>query len=144
MSRAVAALKRGRRRAESLMVDACVIRRVTGEPGPIDPETGLRDPAPTTVVYPLQGAQSPLDGRCKIQTWEPHEGKPESGEHVFTVQRYYVHLPIGAGRIQVDDRVEITASEAAAQLVGRTYRVAGTHAKSLATAQRVLVDEVTG
>lgn len=117
------------------MVDECVIRRVTGEPGPIDPATGLRDPAPTTQVY---------SGKCKIQTYEPHESKPESGEHVWTVQRYYVHIPVGEGPVQVDDRVEVTASTAAAALVGRTYRIAGTHQKSLATAQRLLIDEVTG
>lgn len=117
------------------MVDQCTITRVAGEPGPVDPETGLREPAPTTEVYA---------GRCKVQTYEPAESTPESGGHLWTVQRYAVHLPIGAGPVRVDDEIEVTASAATPDLVGRTYRVAGTHNKSLATAQRLLVDEVTG
>lgn len=135
MTRALAALGRGRRQAEALMADSCVIRRVTGEPGPLDPTTGEREPAETTEVY---------SGRCKVQTYEPHESKPQAGEHVWTVQRYFVHVPVGEGPIMVDDRVEVTASEVAPQLPGRTYRVAGLHHKSMATAQRLLVDEVTG
>ena len=135
MSRALALTLRGRRRAEALMVDQCVITRQSGPPGPIDPDTGLREPPPTETVY---------SGRCKVQTYEPHESKPESGGHVFTVQRYYVHIPVGAGPLKVDDRVEVTVSQIAPHLVGRRYRVAGLHHKSMSTAQRLLVDEVTG
>lgn len=130
---ALAAIRQGRRWAESLMVDQCEIRRTTGEPGPLDPETGERPPAPTTVVY---------SGKCKVQTYEPHESKPESGNHVYTVQRYYVHLPVDAGPAVIDDRVQITQSAVAPHLVGRIYRVAGLHHKSMSTAQRLLVDEV--
>ena len=132
---AATALARGRAAAERLLVDQCEITRVVGPPGPIDPETGLREPPPTETVY---------SGRCKVQTYEPHESKPESGGHVFTVQRYYVHIPVGAGPIQVDDRVTITSATADPGLAGRTYRIAGLMHKSMATAQRLLVDEVTG
>lgn len=127
-------LEQGRTAAEALMTDTCVITRVTGEPGPVDPETGLRDPAPTATVY---------DGKCKIQTYEPHESAVESGNHVYTQQRYHLHLPIGAGPVAVDDTADITASETDPQLVGRTYRLAGTHHKTYATAQRILIDEIT-
>lgn len=136
-------LAEGRAAAVAIMLDACTITRVTGEEGPLDPETGLRTPAPTTVVYPLPGAVAPLDGRCKVQTYEPHESARESGDHVFTEQRYHLHLPIGAGPIQVGDTATITAAAADARLVGKSYRIAGLHTKSLATAQRVLVDEIT-
>lgn len=130
---AVAAVLRGRRRAEALMVDECTIRRTTGDPGPLDPETGEREPAESTTVY---------YGACKVQTYEPHESKPDSAGHVYTVQRYHIHVPIAAGPMAIDDRIEITASKIAPHLVGRTYRVAGLHHKSLTTAQRLLVDEV--
>lgn len=124
----------GRAEAEAIMLDTCQITRPTGEPGPLDPETGLRGPAPTTTVY---------DGKCRIQTYEPHETALQSGDHVFTEQRYHLHIPIGSGPVAVGDTATITASQGDAQLVGRSYRVAGLHHKSLATAQRLLVDEVT-
>lgn len=126
------------------MVDSCVIRRVTGEPGPIDPATGLRTPAPREVIYPLPDAEDPLDGRCKVQTFEPYESNRDSGGHIYTEQRYSLHLPIGAGPIHVDDEVEITAAVTDPQLVGREYRIAGRHNKSLATAQRIPMEEVVG
>jgi hypothetical protein len=127
-------LAEGRAAAEAIMLDACTITRVTAAEGPLDPETGLRGPAPTATVY---------TGKCKVQTYEPHETARESGDHVFTEQRYHLHLPIGVGPINVDDTATITAAAADAQLVGRSYRIAGLHHKSLATAQRLLVDEIT-
>ena len=135
MTRAVALTLRGRRRAEALMVDQCTITRTVGEAGEVDPNTGLRVPPATEVVY---------SGKCKVQTYEPHESKPDAAEHVWTVQRYSVHIPVDAGPAAVDDRIQITYSVIAPHLVGRTYRVAGIHHKSLTTAQRLLVDEVTG
>lgn len=115
------------------MVDTCTIRRTTGPAGPLDPDTGEKTAAPTTVVY---------TGRCKVQTYEPFENKPEAGQHTWTVQRYTVHIPATAAQIAVDDRIEIIAAEVAANLVGRTYRVSGLLHKTFATAQRLLVDEV--
>jgi len=127
-------LAEGRAEAEAIMLDACTITRVTGEPGPIDPETGLRDPAPTMTVY---------SGKCKVQTFEPNESARESGDHTFIQQRYHLHLPIGVGPVKVGDTATIISAAADAQLVGRSYRIAGVHHKSLGTAQRLLVDEIT-
>lgn len=115
------------------MADECVIRRTVGPPGPLDPETGERAAAPVAEVYA---------GRCKVQTYEAHESKPQAGEHVWTVQRYHVHVPIEVGPIAVDDRIEIVAATLDPTLAGRTYRVSGLLHKSYATAQRLLVDEV--
>lgn len=136
-------LAEGRAAAEAIMLDACTITRVTGPEGEMDLETGLPTPAPTATVYPLPGGVAPLDGRCKVQTYEPHESTRESGDHVYTEQRYHLHLPIGAGPFQVGDTATITAAAADPQLIGRSYRIAGLHHKSLATAQRLLVDEIT-
>ncbi len=114
------------------MLDVCAVARLTGQPGAIDPDTGLRDPAPTSTVY---------TGKCRVQTYEAHESTPDSGEHVFTVQRYFVHLPAGTD-VRVDDQITITAAALDAALVGRSYRVVALLHKSLATAHRVAVDEI--
>lgn len=124
---------RGRRRAESLMVDACEIR-TKPTTGVLDPVTGTRPEQPGALLY---------SGKCKVQTYEAHEQTPQSGQHAYTVQRYYVHIP-AAVDIPVDARVTITASVLDPNLVGKTYRVAGGLHKSMATANRLLVDEVTG
>lgn len=126
------------------MADTCVITRPTGQPGPVDPVTGERDPAPRETVYPLPGAESPADGRCKVQTFEPYESTRDSGGHMYTEQRYTLHLPVAATGIRVSDRVEITSSVADPQMVGRVYRVAGLHHKTYATAQRLPMEEVVG
>jgi hypothetical protein len=117
------------------MVDECTVTRVTGPPGPVDPDTGEREPAPTATVY---------TGRCKVQTYEPHESARKSGEHIYIEQRYHLHLPISATEADVGDSVTVTSSATDAQLVGREYRVAGEHAKTWATARRLLLDEITG
>lgn len=114
------------------MVDACTVTRVTGVPGPIDPATGMREPAPTTVTY---------SGKCRVQTYEAHESTPDSGDHVYTVQRYYVHMPVAAD-VARDDQVTITSAALDPALVGRTYRVVGLLHKTFATANRVIVDEI--
>jgi hypothetical protein len=137
------ALAAGRAAAEAIMLDACRITRTVGPPGPVD-SVGERTPAPTEVVYPLPGAEAPFDGRCKVQTFEPYESNRSSGGHVFTEQRYSLHLPVGAGPIQVDDVVEILTAVADPLLVGNSYRIAGLHHKTYATAQRLPMEEVVG
>lgn len=115
------------------MVDRCEIR-TKPTTGDLDPVTGTRPESPGTLLYA---------GKCKVQTYEAHEQTPQSGQHVYTVQRYYVHIPATVD-IPVDARVTITASVLDANLVGKTYRAAGGLHKSMATANRLLVDEVTG
>ena len=115
------------------MTDTVTVTRVTGPPGEINSETGEREPAPTLTVY---------TGVGKIQTYEPHESARNSGEHVYIEQRYHLHLPITATQVLVGDTIEVTASATDTQVVGRSYRVAGEHAKTWATARRLLLDEV--
>jgi hypothetical protein len=115
------------------MVDSCEIR-TKPTVGPLDPVTGKRAETPGALLY---------SGKCKVQTYEAHEQTPQSGQHVYTVQRYYVHVRATVD-VPVDARVTITGSVLDPNLVGKTYRVAGGLHKSMATANRLLVDEVTG
>jgi hypothetical protein len=123
---------RGRRRAESLMLDTCEIRE-QATAGALDPDTGTRPVVPGAVIY---------TGRCKVQTYEAHESTPASGQHVWSVQRYTIHLPATI-EVSVDCIVTITAAVLDEHLVGRRYRVAAFLHKSMATANRLAVDEVT-
>jgi len=117
-----------RAQAESLMLDTCTVSPVTD----VDESTG----APTlgAPVY---------TGRCKVQASQAQEANPEAGGATFTVQRYAVHVPVGAFVPVVDQVVTITAAALDAGLVGRKYRVVALLHKSLATSQRLTVEEVT-
>lgn len=123
-----AAIDELRAHAESAMRDTCTVTR----PGAATDEVWGNAPAPT--VY---------TGRCKVQTYEGHEQNPEAGGHRYTVQRYSVHFPVGSFLPRPGDVVTITESEKDPHLVGKKYDVTGPFNKSLATANRCFVDEVT-
>lgn len=122
------ALREGRGLAEALMVDTCVVTRVTdGDP---DPVTGA---PPRVTVY---------TGKAKSQTFQAYEQTPESGEAQVTVQRYYVHFPVGSFKPQVGDVVEWTVCPLDPARVGTRERVTAPFSKSLATATRVSTDRI--
>lgn len=123
------ALSRGRCMAESLMVDTCVVTRLTGETV-TDPVTGV-DTEVTIEVY---------SGKAKSQTYEGYEQITQTGGHTYTVQRYSVHFPVGSFVPQVGDVITWTACQHDPSLVGTSERIAGLFSKSYATAQRVFVD----
>jgi hypothetical protein len=127
------AIGMGRAAANELLTDTVTVTRVSGAPGPMDPETGEPSPAPTDTVYAGPG---------KVQTYEPYEATKTSAEHVYIEQRYQLHLPITAPRVDVGDTVTVTASQTDPLLIGKKYRVAGEHAKTWATSRRLLIDEV--
>ena len=120
---------RGRRIAESLMLDTCTIGTL-GETT-TDPDTG-ETTTPLVVGY---------TGPCKVQTWEAQESNPEAGSAVLTVQRYQVHIPVGSFAPQVGQVVEIGTAALDPNLTGRRYRVAALLHKTLATAYRLGVLE---
>ena len=124
------ALNRGRRLAESLMVDTCTIRRQTGLI--TDPATGNVTPAYETVYA----------GKCKVQTFTNRELLKNGGEYQFIIQRYEVQIPVSATGVQTNDQVLVTASLHDPDLPGRTYRIVGLMNKSLATARRMGVEEM--
>lgn len=130
-ARARAATLRGRRRAEALMQDQCLIRRVIGET--TDRETGK--------VVPLY--DDVYTGKCKLQSYEGYEQEKNTAETALTVQRMSVHLPVGAYRINVGDVVEVTDSRMDPLLVGRKFRITQEAPfKTFATAYRVFVDYI--
>jgi len=131
MSLAVAALlARGRRAAERLMVDECVIRRRTGE------TTG-----PGGVVTPTY--EQLYAGRCRVQQPPVQAQAQEPGEAHVLVLRLEVHVPMPVSGLRVGDEVEITASAHDPDLVGRTFLVHDLAHKTQATARRLGVVERT-
>lgn len=127
---AIDAVLRGRKAAESLMLDQCTITR----PGEVvtDPETG--DVTNTsTEVY---------SGKCKVQSKDSATATPEAGEHQFTVVSRQVHIPANAADVRDGDVVTLTASALNAFTVGKQYRVAGFTPDTFDTASRLPVKEV--
>ena len=124
------ALQAGRDAARALMVDTCQVVR------PGEQVTDRRSGA----VYATEG-ETVYEGACKVQSFQPFEANPEAGAHTYTVQRYYLHLPVGAYTPQVGDVATITGSVMDPRLVGRTLRVVALLHKSLATAYRLAVTD---
>jgi len=133
MTSPAAIIAAGRALAESLMLDTCTVKRPSAETT-IDPDTGL----PTTTWSTI------YTGKCKIQSESVQSLNPKSGDHVYTVDRWEVHLPVSATGVKVGDVVEITASPLDSVNVGRKFSVSGLFRKTLATAQRLPVEEVVG
>lgn len=119
--------------AEALMRDTCTVTRPDDAQEVTDPVTGV-------VAF---GGAEVYAGRCKIQTGQVQEATPDTAGRVVTVQRYQLHMPVDAGPVAVGDLVRITAAAHDGQLVGRTYRITATHHKTMATAQRTEILEVT-
>lgn len=134
MVNAAPALARGRVAAESLMVDSCTVRHRTGES--TNTTTGVVTPAWTTVYT----------GRCKVQqsTLGAASEPRDPGEASVRLVAYAVHLPVMTSPgIRDGDQITITAAPYDPDLVGRVFTVLGTMRKSLATARRLQVQEVS-
>lgn len=133
MSRALRLARRGQRRAEALMADACTVQPITGET--TDPTTGVVTPTYGPAVY---------SGRCKIQNQRlRYPSEPVAGEHQWTVAPTEVHIPVSStGSVGTAQLVTITASVDAAN-VGRVFRTRTGDRKTFGTALRLLVEEVT-
>lgn len=122
---AESAIQAGREAAARQMVDACTITR--------------EDPAADPDPWGHQPRDEVYSGRAKVQTFEAYEQNPEAGEFSYTVQRYYVHVPVGSYAPAVGDVVRIDAARLDPNLTGREFRVVALLHKSLATAYRLAV-----
>lgn len=128
------ALARGRTAADLGMVDACTIRRRTGQTS--DPVTG--DAVPTYL------SPDPYTGKCRVQQASlAQAAQQDVGEDFLLILRLEVQLPIAVTGLAVDDEVTITASRDA-DLVGRVFLIRDLFHKTDATARRVGVIERTG
>ena len=140
-----AAVREGRRHAESLMKDVVVISR----PGvPVtDPDTGEVTTSLTDVYA----------GPCKVQQTISQSGNPEAGEHRFTVQQARLDIPVAVVGVRVGDVAVASFLDTATYPDGSfpgdsvypaavrevTFRVVELFEKSYATAQRLRVEQVT-
>jgi hypothetical protein len=112
------------------MVDACVIRRVTGEttgPG------GVITPTYLTIYT----------GKCRVQQPTALARPHQPGEAFILMVRLDVQLPMTVTGLQAEDQVLITSSALDADLAGRLFVVWDLAHKTHATARRVGVMERT-
>lgn len=132
MANPAAALARGRALAESLMVDACTITRLTGET--TNEDTGVVTPTTSTVYT----------GRCRVQQSQLGADSVPSdpGEAYVRLVAFEVQLPMSVLGLRVQDVVTITASALDPDLVGRQFNILGLAHKTHATARRIQVQEV--
>lgn len=127
---AASVMARGRARAESMMVDACVIRRQTGST--VDPNTGAEVPTYEQVYA----------GKCRIQFRGLATESPTSGQQRVDLLTTELQLPITVTDVHVNDVAEITAS-LDPDLPGRLLRVNNRMHKTHATARRLSVEEIS-
>lgn len=130
---AISALLRGRRAAEKLMIDQCIVRRVTGKtqgPG------GVLTPV-TTVLY---------EGKCRlmVRTRERLGGSwVEAGEAQVIASRLELHIPTSAPEVQEGDRVEMVSSTLDPLIAGKVFVARDSMVKTFVTARRITVIEVS-
>lgn len=131
MRAARAALARGRRQANALMIDTCKITF----PGALvtNPDNG-EVTNERRVIY---------EGPCKVQSKESVSSEAEAGGHTFTVVSRTIHVPATVSGIVDGSEVEILTSVFMASLVGRVYRVEGFTPDTYDTAARIPVKEIT-
>ena len=112
------------------MVDACTIRRRTGEttgPG------GVVTPTYVTV----------FEGQCRLQQPTGTAREEDAGEAALLMVRFELQVPMSVVGVQADDEVTVTASVHDPDLVGREFLVRGLFHKTHATARRLQVEERT-
>lgn len=125
-----ALVRSGRRRARKNFVDEVVVTRVVGT---------TEDPVTGKVV---DVAEVVHEGLAKRQTYEAYEQNPQSGAHVYTVQRYSAHFPIGAFTPEPGDVITWISSRYDPDLPGTVDRITGLFNKTHASSMRVFVDEL--
>lgn len=119
--------------AESLMVDACVVEKPTGQT--LDQETGQY----------VTDYEQIWSGKCRLQMRDTVPSTPRAGGQEFTVDHVEVQLPVdGTAVILPDHRVTVTAAAVDQSLVGRHFTVSLVTAKTHAAMRRLECEEVTG
>jgi hypothetical protein len=124
----------GRRAAESLMTDTCVVRYRTGRTG-IDEDTNAEEP-----VY-ADRFTSP----CRVRHVAAVEAGDEVGGQRVVVDTTRIDLPVSSPQVEVDDVIEITAVGPSSdpRLVGRKFVVGAPMNQTFSTATRLRVEEAS-
>lgn len=129
---ALLAMAAGRRAAERLMVDQCTIRRKTGTT--TDPDTGQTTPTTQTIYQ----------GKCKVQQAAVQARQERRGQAELLMVRRELHLPVATSvGVRAGDEATIDVCQHDPDLTGRKLLVRDEAAKSMATARRLGVEEVT-
>lgn len=122
---------RGRSAADARMVDTCTVTRGGGD-DTLNPTTGAYTTPDDTILY---------TGQCEVQISDGlNTQTSDAGGQLVTQRRVTVKVPISVTDVEVDDIVTVTSSALDADLVGQTFRVVGTFAKTFATARRLQVE----
>lgn len=112
------------------MVDACTIRRKTGET--TDDDGNI---TPTFAdVY---------SGKCRMQQPTATAQEQDSGEASLLMVRFELQLPMSVVGVQADDEVRMTTSTYDPDLAGRDFVVRGLAHKTHAVMRRLQVEERT-
>lgn len=111
------------------MVDACLIRRRTGE---TTDAVGNVTPTYTTLYA----------GKSRFQQSDVQARPETAGEAYVLMLRRELQLPMSVTGLKVSDEVTCTAS-VDPDLVGRTFLVRDLAGKTHATARRVQIEERT-
>jgi hypothetical protein len=131
--RAARLVRRGRRLAATLMVDAGTLKRVNPQSEwTTDPTTGVVTPTNATIYT----------GKGRIQTNDPYESRPEAAEHVTVTARDVLQLPMSVLGVKVGDVWTTTESELDPDQVGRVWRIVGPSRKTHQTMRRFYVEEI--
>lgn len=130
MSVAERLVRRGRVQAERLMVDTCRLEAVGA--AVTDPIAAVVSTS-KTLVYA---------GKCKLQNQKAFPSNPDAAEHQFTTTPEELHLPV---TVLARTGLLVTMVTSVDEVnVGRKFRIRSTDRKSLQTALRCQVEEVTG
>lgn len=114
----------------SALPDLCAITRA-GQRGALNTVTGAYPAGPRAPIY---------SGPCRVRPVDGQETDAAVGDVHETLGRYVVTIPHDADTVQVDDRLEVTAS-ADTELVGRRLRVLHIGLSSFQLDRRLIVQD---
>lgn len=124
-------IKNGRRLAEQLMLTTVEIGTETEG---MDPVTGQ----PTIEI------EAVYSGKAKIRQQSVSGTDKSAGGQGFTIQSLVLSLPVeGSADVAPDMSLKVTANPLDSSLVGRTFRIASTHAQTIATARRFEIERTS-
>lgn len=122
----------GRRAAEALQVDTCIVRYKTGRTA-INSTTNRETPVMATR----------FTSACRVRRIVTTTGDVEVGGRREAPDQTRIDLPVSAPQVHVDDEIEITAVGPSSdpRLVGRKFIVGPPMNQTYSTATRLRVEE---